>query len=381
MGFTRLISLGRTCQCAHQLRRFTGNESAGYFDWLGVPHGGLIRALRANFKGCFELANLDLAPNGETVIDTATGISHRHNFANVGESKRIQKWAIPLDYPEQRQKMDYLAEKWFRELQSERILFVRRDAPSTAEAMELLNALELHRPRDGVHILFVIPPGHDLRVDDARVFIESEAVIKDWPGDDDSWSLILSKYWLDPQGFERSRPFRANAIRDWDALRVKAGSRDPESPLVLFHGISERAAGIRWLGAVAKRILEISPTTRVLFLIEGEENGLLDAYDLPVLTLPARQTIYGSPAWRSWKIERKRDAVKGAATGLLKAARPDLIVLDGEPSIFIAHQLSAASISQIRFCVSSAGAGEDISEAAHRVIATLEGARGSSRIE
>jgi hypothetical protein len=359
--FTRLISLGKTCQCAHQLRRFVGTESASYFDWLGTPHAGLILALKSNFGNCFLLPNLEVRRNGETVIDSITGISHRHNFRKIQQTEKIDASLITADYPEQRKKMQYLACKWFSELQTQRILFVRHDAPSAEEAGELLAALTQQNPTYGVNLLFVVPPEYGVRLNLPGVFVEHESVCSDWPGDDESWSKILGKYWHDADGASRRRASRAKSVAGWDAVPLRSAF-DSEAPVVLFHTCDGDNA-LDVLARVAVMVQQISDVIHPLFLVEGLHSHVLERMSLPFLVLPQRSTIYGSPSWNSWAVVQKRSAVKGMVSGLLKAVRPVLVVLNGEPSIFIAQQISIARIPSYQ-CVPSA----DVREMALKII-------------
>jgi len=206
--YSRFVSLGRTCECAHQIRRFTGIESAFYFDWLGTPHEGLVRALRSRFSGCFLKENLAISDGGVTVRDSRTQISYRHNFSKLAGTLIIDPQAIDREYQEQQEKMDFLARRWFETLEKEAILFIRHDTPSVQQALELYDVLAEQVPSRDVSLLIIAPHGHELGMKHPRIFIETCDISTGpgaWRGDDTVWNNILCKYWHE-DGATRQQP-------------------------------------------------------------------------------------------------------------------------------------------------------------------------------
>jgi hypothetical protein len=216
-NYTRLVSLGRGCDCAHQIRRFTGIESASYFDWLATPHSALVKVLRLRFDGCFAQENLVVAEEDTTVRDDLTGLHYHHNFSRSADKKTIAPSAIEREYERESAKMSFLARRWFETIRNETVLFVRRDTPTVPQALELYQALEEQVPDRPTSLLFVIPPGYEFAIDHPRIFAEPCMKPADdaaWYGDDEAWNGVLGNYWH-PRGPGRRDPYLA-------------GPRDPD---------------------------------------------------------------------------------------------------------------------------------------------------------
>ena len=215
--YSRLISLGRGCDCAHQIRRFTGIETAFYFDWLVTPHSGLVKVLRLRFDGCFAKENLVVVEEGTTVCDSLTGVQYHHNFSRSADKKTIDPLAIEREYSRESAKMSFLARRWFEAIQKETILFVRRDTPSVQQALELYQVLAEQMPDRATSLLFVVPPEHELTIDHPGIFVEACPKPADeaaWYGDDVAWNGVLGNYWH-PRGPGERNP-------------NLAGPRDPD---------------------------------------------------------------------------------------------------------------------------------------------------------
>jgi hypothetical protein len=197
--YERLISLGRHCRTAYQIRRLTGDETAFYFDWLRTPHSGLVQVLRSDFKGTFEKQNLVLTEGGTLVTDLSNGIGFRHIFSKLPEQNTIDPTAIDREYSTQHEKLNFLAARWHQAIRRHSILFVRQDTPSTAQAAELYDALLSQTGSNPIALLIVVPPSCELTVDHPCIFVERGDEFasgkKDWKGADEIWCQILSKYW------------------------------------------------------------------------------------------------------------------------------------------------------------------------------------------
>ncbi len=195
-----VVSLGATCQCTYQVRRFTGIERASYFDWLGTTHPALLTALRLRLKGLFQRENLVLAREGMTVMDTLTGISYRHAFRWQRGSKLIDAASIEGDYAEQHEKYSFLTERWTQDLQSCSVLFVRHDCPAPKEARELAQALAPFCGKT-FRLLFVTEdPGCAERLQGADPAVRSTVLgppatsESGWQGSNVAWDKVLSGY-------------------------------------------------------------------------------------------------------------------------------------------------------------------------------------------
>jgi hypothetical protein len=191
-----VIALGASCECTYQVRRFTGVERASYFDWLGVSHDALMAVLQKQFRGCFLKEKLTLGRAGTTVIDSATGVSYRHAFKWLPGSTLIDPDTVKEKYEEQREKYAALTDRWFEDIRSRHVLFVRHDSPTASQLQELLKMLAFYCQRRFELLLISDPasreqlkiwhPALTIEYADTRSSDESA-----WQGSDDVWNQIL----------------------------------------------------------------------------------------------------------------------------------------------------------------------------------------------
>jgi UDP:flavonoid glycosyltransferase YjiC (YdhE family) len=194
----RIIPLGRHCQTAYQIRRFTGDDTAFYFDWLRTPHHGLVTILKDNFRGSFLRKNLQITEDGTCVMDKANGVLFRHLFSKLSGTDIVDPDAIDREFEVHRQKIDFLIGRWQKAMQTEEILFVRQDAPDESEAAELFDVLLSQGLRHPFDLLFVVPPGHELTAKHPRIHVERGGPLpsgpSDWKGEKTVWDRVLAKY-------------------------------------------------------------------------------------------------------------------------------------------------------------------------------------------
>lgn len=195
-----VVALGASCQCTYQIRRFTGVERASYFDWLGVPHDGLVEVLRRNFEGCFLKENLRVARNGSTIIDSTTGISYRHAFGWVPGHPLIDVNSIETGYEQQRHKYAALQKRWREDTQSRNMFFVRQDSPTVDQMTELLRLLA-YQCLQSFRLLVITHPEEakrPLTVHHPRLTVEYADTGRleefGWKGSDEVWDRLLGRY-------------------------------------------------------------------------------------------------------------------------------------------------------------------------------------------
>lgn len=82
--YDQIVSLGRACQPAYQLRRLTGSESAHVFDWIITTDAGLIHWIESDLRGFFARDRLVTSQSG-VVIDEATQTQFIHEFPSEAE--------------------------------------------------------------------------------------------------------------------------------------------------------------------------------------------------------------------------------------------------------------------------------------------------------
>jgi tetratricopeptide (TPR) repeat protein len=149
----KLISLGKACEVAFQLRQHSGDNTAHFFDWLTTPAPALAKLIRADFPD-FRPENLRLVNKGtrrSSVVDAATGIRFAHQFPRRG---KVISESFLVDYPAFASRIAYLASRFRATTLAHPIQFVRRSM-SHAEALELEDVMRNRFPSADMRFLYV----------------------------------------------------------------------------------------------------------------------------------------------------------------------------------------------------------------------------------
>jgi hypothetical protein len=187
--YDQVVSLGKGCQPAHQIRRLLGTTSAHVFDWIVTTDGGLVAHIASGLDGFFALDRLGPAPGG-VIADVATGTQFIHEFPK-GREVRAQ-------HAEHAARFAMLAARWRALLRSDqRVLFVRMhmddDAPR-ASAERLRDAIAGRAPRLRFTILYLTDDPAD-EVGWGMAGIVNRHLKQPepyaWEGDDAAWEALL----------------------------------------------------------------------------------------------------------------------------------------------------------------------------------------------
>ena len=325
--YTKMIALGRACQCPHQVRRITRNAAASYFDWLGTPLPGLLQVLEQGFAGCFEREDLEISADQSTVLHKRFGMSYRHLFSRLPGTELVDSTALDREYNEKRAKMDALAQRWVEMMRGdERLLFVRHDTIDEKGASLLLAALTRQAEKARVDLLTVLPSGMQWTSPDSRIHVESGIEMsgpQNWKGDDQLWDRVLQKYWHT----EGNAP----------AARLRAQTRpmahDAKSPVIAFQVPNEIGLGhMNRMACVALALRELDGGVRSVFVVEGSSHGVLEAMGLPCVSMPALQALRNGNGWSPWEKEDRKALVDIVADAVVESLEPDLAVYDCFPS-------------------------------------------------
>lgn len=82
------ISLGYSCQVAHQLNRANLRNCAFPFDWCFTPYNGLYLLIKNNFKSFFKKSNLKKLITD--VQETGYGLTFVHDFPTIDSNELIE---------------------------------------------------------------------------------------------------------------------------------------------------------------------------------------------------------------------------------------------------------------------------------------------------
>jgi hypothetical protein len=229
------ISLGHACEVKHQIARWTairsGHASVGHdeyrqnrlvrhlFDWQITPLHAAIAYLERDFRGVFELEDLELTGDADVVRHRTLKTGHPHDFLPTDGSE-VATRTLRDRYPDARRKFEYLAERFRRRLASPQpALFISTDARGDDVLQHLLTLLEARRNGAPTKLLMVAWEDWGLRTDDMggrllrawRPPGTPDKPPKDaWQGPDAAWDGIFGELPFELQ----SRP-AAEARSSW----------------------------------------------------------------------------------------------------------------------------------------------------------------------
>lgn len=187
--YDQIVSLGKNCQPAHQIRRFTGVTSAHLFDWLITPDDGLVMHISADLDGFF--ARERLAMGRSCIVDVVTDTRFFHEFPKDSD--------FDQQYLEHQGRLAMLADRWRDLLRSDqRVLFVRQHAwneDRRATARRLRDALAAQAPRLRFDLLYLTgEPADDEPWGEHGIINRflTQPVPYVWTGDDSAWDRLLA---------------------------------------------------------------------------------------------------------------------------------------------------------------------------------------------
>ena len=193
MSTRTLVSAGEACQVAHQMRRRNLDQLTGFFDWIVTPQEPFLRHVDLVFDRILEMEDLDLAPNGLSVLDRGTGFRfYQHDFNRLG----------PGQLPS-REEVATVRDRYLRRAERTRallgsgkpvVLFRHFYAGALdklpAEAAKIANAFRSAYP--GGDLRWIWLTQHDVEPTSlATGELHSVGTGRDWKGDDARWDALL----------------------------------------------------------------------------------------------------------------------------------------------------------------------------------------------
>lgn len=187
--YDQVVSLGRGCQPAHQIRRLLQSSSANPFDWIVTTDEGLVAHIESGLEGFFDRDNLETGAEG-FIVDRATGTQFQHEFPKNTD--------FDAQYEASRGRFAMLSQRWRELLKSDQaVLFVRQhgwDADVRASAVRLRETIRRCAPHLRFTLLYLIK-------DAAAVWGEAQILNRhliqpdpyDWKGDDEAWTRLMEE--------------------------------------------------------------------------------------------------------------------------------------------------------------------------------------------
>lgn len=185
--FDEIVSLGRACQPAHQIRRIFGVERAHVFDWIITPDDGLRTSIETGLENFFARDRLVVGPEN-CVVDAVSDVRFLHEFPDGRLDEQT--------YAEHVARFSTLVARW-RDLMNSnhRVLFVRQHAWSPdahASALKLRETLDVAAPSLEYTVLYLIeqdvPAWNEPRLVNMRL---RQTEPYDWRGDDRAWAALF----------------------------------------------------------------------------------------------------------------------------------------------------------------------------------------------
>jgi hypothetical protein len=186
--YDQVVSLGRGCQPAYQIRRILGCNGANVFDWIVTTDRGLLSLIASRLDGFFSRERLEIGRE-HCVIDHVTETQFLHEFPQGSD--------FDAQYEANAGRLAALAERWRELLDSERnILFVRQhgwDGDARASATRLRDAIGMQAPRLKFALLYLTSVAEsDWREQGILNRQLTQPDPYDWRGDDRAWQRLLA---------------------------------------------------------------------------------------------------------------------------------------------------------------------------------------------
>ena len=187
-----VVSLGRGCQPAHQLRRVLGIDRAHVFDWVVTTDAGLVQHIETRLQGFFFPDTLTRSAKG-VIIDRRTGTSFPHETPRSGDPEEAFETHAP--------RLFALVDRWHRLVASDRsVLFIRQhgwNGKPRATALRLRTALRAAAPRLRFRLLYLTPPETAAELDPDQPDLLFRPLAQpdppDWRGLDPPWDAVLAE--------------------------------------------------------------------------------------------------------------------------------------------------------------------------------------------
>lgn len=189
--YDEVVSLGRSCQAAHQLRHRLGLDRAHVFDWLITTDRGLLYHIDTRLSRFFYPDTLVPDDNGG-IRDRITGTRFPHEFPRGA--------AFGIAYAKAAPRIFALARRWTDLMASDQsVLFIRHhgwhgDIPSCARRLH--EALRGAAPRLRFRLLYLSAPDRFQPLPDEPGLLHrplAQPADRDWRGLDSAWQALFDE--------------------------------------------------------------------------------------------------------------------------------------------------------------------------------------------
>lgn len=196
--YDQVVSLGRGCQPAHQIRRLDASAQAHVFDWIITPDAALVDLIAAGLDGFFARERLEMGPEN-CIVDRVTDTRFLHEFPEGCD--------FATQYEKNAGRFAMLVERWRDLLASrQRVLFVRQhawDSDARASAIRLRDAIAAKAPHLTFSLLYFTETDENDWGENGIVNLrlrQPEPYV--WTGDDAAWERALEAAFAQPHALK-----------------------------------------------------------------------------------------------------------------------------------------------------------------------------------
>lgn len=189
------ISLGAYCKTAFQIRRFTGNDEAYFFDWL-ITINNHFNSLFINDDVFFMDDNWEIIPDAPFRLrDKGTGLIFQHEFNILdGDSKFIDPAKVKSHLSIAKNKFLHLKKKTIEKISSSSNVYLIRHenfSDLNAALSRLIEIEKLFLPINENIKLVLVSERINSDYGDGKFFVFKETLTDKWSGDNASWDHIF----------------------------------------------------------------------------------------------------------------------------------------------------------------------------------------------
>jgi hypothetical protein len=194
----RFISLGAFCDVAAQIRRFTKDEDALFFDWLITPSDS-YKAIFYEDEYFFKKNNWEIIePQKIALLDRGTNLRFQHEFQNMKDENIIDSTKVDSHLSTAKEKFLYLKRKTLEVIKkNNQICLIRSE--NLAEKSEIISRINhirsLFQPiNQNIKVLLVSNNiSYNEKLSENN-FIFRMNKVSDWAGDNDSWDEVFKHF-------------------------------------------------------------------------------------------------------------------------------------------------------------------------------------------
>lgn len=182
MRFAVAMAFGVNCRAGFHLKRVFDKRltTSGIFDSQITLFDSIIRYVESDFRGLYELEDMEFVSGVGQVRNKSTGAEHVHEFPGATSQDELPKL-----YAESRKRHDYLCEKARRLLNGNQIIFLFISGKMKQEQIDKI-ATTIRATYPKLKFRLIPEPADDL-----------EATYTDgrsWHGNYAAWDRHLAKY-------------------------------------------------------------------------------------------------------------------------------------------------------------------------------------------